>query len=81
MASKIDLKSFHRLTLDGLDLDLVVSWSQDGSKTVQEGSGGGLGSSWEGLGPLLGALGASWDGLGGVWGRLEGVLGVVLVSF
>ena len=34
-----------------------------------------LGSSWGGLGPLLGALGPSLEGLGGVLSRLEGVLG------
>ena len=41
----------------------------------QEGSGGVLGSSWGGLGPLLGALGPSLEGLGGLLGRPEGVLG------
>ena len=58
-----------------LVIDLVVYWSQDGSKTVPRGL---LGC----LGPLLGALGPSWDGLGRVLGRLEGVFegrfGVVL---
>ena len=67
--------------MDGLDLDLVIYWSQDGSKTVLRALLGGLGSSWGGLGPLLGALGPSLEGLGGLLGRLEGSWGVVLASF
>ena len=51
---------------------LVPSWLQDRPKRAP---GGVLGSSWGGLGPLLGALGSSWDSLGGLLGRLEGVLG------
>ena len=62
---------FHRFRVDGLDFDLVVGWSQDGSRTVRWGV---LGSSWGRLGTFLGALGPSLDGLGGLFGRLEKVL-------
>ena len=51
---------------------LVPRWLQDRPKRAL---GVVLGSSWEGLGPLLGALGPSLEGLGGLLGRLEGVLG------
>ena len=76
--SKIDPPKVQVFTLRGLDFDLVIDWSQDGSKTVPRGLLGGflgrLGASWGGLGPLLGALGPSLDGLGGLLSRLEGVL-------
>ena len=78
--AKIDPKSLLELNLDGLDFDLVIDWSQDSLKTVPRGL---LGSSWGGLGPLLGALGPSLEGLGGLLSRLEGVLdslGTVLAA-
>ena len=88
MGSKIGQKYFLELRLVDLVFDLVIGWSQDGSKTVPRGLLGGswvvLGPSWEGLGPLLGALGPFLDGLGGGWGRLEGSwsrFGVVLNRF
>ena len=37
LGAKIDPKSFQRLRVDGLNFDLVVGWSQDGSKTVPRG--------------------------------------------
>ena len=43
------------MTWSDLVFDLVIGWSQDGSKTVLRGGR---------LGPLLGALGPSLDGLG-----------------
>ena len=73
LGAKIDQKSFHQLTLDGLDFDLVIDWSQDGSKTVPRGLLGGswavLGGSWAALGGA--ALGPSWDGLGGHLGTIR----------
>ena len=60
--AKIDPKRLRRFRVDRLDIDLVIDWFQDGSKTIQRGL---LGSSWGGLGPLLGALGPSWGDLGG----------------
>ena len=55
--SKIDPKILHAVTLRGLDFDLVIDWSQDGSKTVPRGLlGGVLGPSLEGLGELLSCL-------------------------
>ena len=72
LGSKIVPKILLRLTLDGLDFDLAIDWSQDGPKTVPRGL---LGGSWGGLGPLFGALGPSLEGLRGLLGRLEGVLG------
>ena len=62
LGAKIDQKSLHQLTLDGLDFDLVIDWSQDGSKTVPRGL---LGRSWA-------VLGGSWAALGGSWALFWG---------
>ena len=48
---------------------LIPRWLQDHPKRAP---GEVLGSSWGGLGPLLGALGPSLDGLGGGLGPLLG---------
>ena len=64
--AKIDPKSLRRFTLDGLDIDLVIGWSQDGSKTVPRGLLGGF------LGRLGGVLGRSWGLLGPLWRVLGG---------
>ena len=53
LGSKIDPKIFHRFMLDGLDFDLVIGWSQDGSKTVPRGL---LGRSWALFGGSWGAF-------------------------
>ena len=71
MAPKIEPKSEGSLRKIGLVFDLVVAWSQEGSKTVPRGP---LGPSWGALGPLLGALGPCLEGLGGLLGRLEALL-------
>ena len=71
--------------LDGLDFDLVVSWSQDGSKTVLRGLlggswvvlGGVLGRSWGLLGPLWRVLGGFWGVLSGSWAALGGFLALL----
>ena len=63
--SKIVPKSLRRFRVDRLDIDLVIDWSQDGSKTVPKGVlvrflgrlGGVLGRSWGLLGPLWRVLG------------------------
>ena len=75
-----------------LVFDLVIGWSQDGSKTVPRGLRGGflgrlggvLGRSWGLLGPLWtvfwgsqAALGRSWALLGGSWGGLGPLLGAL----
>ena len=58
---------------------LFVDGSKMAAKTVSRGLLGGLGSSWGGLGAVLGrswaALGGSWALFGRLLGRLEGVLG------
>ena len=63
--------------MDGLDFDLVIGWSQDGSKTVPRAL---LGESWAvlggGLGPLLGAFGLYLGGLGARFGSFGGRFGV-----
>ena len=77
LGSKIDPKSRRRLAKIDLVIDLVVYWSQDGSKTVPRGL---LGGSWAVLG---GVGGRSWGLLGSIWAVLGLVLdhlGVVLGS-
>ena len=56
LRSKIDPKSRGRLTKIDLVIDLVVYWSQDGSKTVPRGL---LGGSWATLGGSWALLGRS----------------------
>ena len=63
------------LTQSDLVFDLVIGWSQDGSKSVLGPLWGRLGGVLGGLGPLLGAAGPSLEGLGGLLGRLERLLG------
>ena len=82
LGAKIDPKSLGKLTLDGLDFDLMIGWFQDGRQDRSKSAPGGvLGRLGRGLGPLLGAFGPSLDGLGRVLDRLEGSLEVVLSSF
>ena len=70
------------MTWSDLVFDLVIGWSQDGSKTVPRGLLGGswavLGPSWGGLGPLLGAFGPYLGGLRARFGSFGGRVGAVL---
>ena len=69
MGSQNRPEEFPRIDVQGLVFDLVVAWSQDGSKTVPRRLLRGV------LGSLLGAFGPSLEHPGGLLGRLEGVLG------
>ena len=68
LGANIDPKSEVNLIKIGLVFDLVVGWSQDGSKTVPRAL---LGGSWVVLG---GVLGRSW----GLLGPLETLLTTIL---
>ena len=61
LGAKIDPNIFHAFNPRGLDFDLVIDWSQDGSKTVPRGL----------RGRFLGRLGGSWALFGGSWGAFE----------
>ena len=78
LGAKIELKSFLELDLNRFVFDLVVSWSQDGPKTVPRGL---LGGSWVVLGGSWGRLGGVWGRSWALWGPLGTVLGVVLCRF
>ena len=75
LGSKIDPKSLGRLTLGGLDFDLVIGWSQDGPKIVPRAL---LGGSWVVLG---GVLGRSWGLLGPLWAVWGGFWAVLMGSW
>ena len=64
LGAKIEPKSLGKLTLDRLDFDLVIGWSQDGRQDRSKSAPGGV------LGRLGGVLGRSWGLLGRSWGAL-----------
>ena len=79
LGAKIVPKSLRRLRVDRLDIDLVIDWSQDGSKTVPRGLrrgflgrlGGLLGPLWRVLGNFRAVLRGSWAALGSSWALVD----------